>query len=74
MQDAAPGIGYVVLVFLMMPLLRGILYYRDVRKHAQSFEAHRNQAVARAIPPGPSAAPEKIAVGGDADLIGTPGF
>jgi hypothetical protein len=44
MEDAAPGIGYVVLGFLMMPLLRGILYYRGVHKRAIAFAAHHNEA------------------------------
>lgn len=39
MEDAAPQVGYFVLLFLLIPLLRGMLRYRTVHKSAMGFSA-----------------------------------
>lgn len=74
MEDAAPGIGYVVLLFLMMPLLRGILYYRGVHKRALLFAEHSQEATAGTVAKAPSLAPGEDPIGEEAGtLVGTSG-
>ncbi len=41
MEQAVPGLGYLVLMLLVIPLLRGVLHFHGVHKKAAAFQSGR---------------------------------